>query len=217
MAEISKGVFDLGVLAKRLREEREKKGLTQSELAKKIGKEDGASYISNIETEKNAASIDALFDIANVLDVPLDYLCGRDAYIRGNATVTEGDIARAFMALYFTEGFHVEVRKETVPPKDGIGEGVKRSVTTVQCFRGNLRRFMRDFDDRMTDRRPPDEVMGWVNRKLKELDENIVYDMKNAEKWGKALYRMTWKNLVSEEEFTERIWGKIDLSDAEQG
>lgn len=59
----------------RLREVREKKDLTQQELAEKINKD--RCTVSNYETGDSKPTIYVLSDLATVLGVSTDYLLGR--------------------------------------------------------------------------------------------------------------------------------------------
>lgn len=51
---------------------RRKKGLTQEQLAERVGIE--PNHISNIELAKTGASLDVLFQIADVLEIPVHKL-----------------------------------------------------------------------------------------------------------------------------------------------
>ena len=55
------------IIAHNVRSIRQKRGLTQAELASKAGI--SVSYISNIERAKNAATLDKIVQIAKVLKV----------------------------------------------------------------------------------------------------------------------------------------------------
>lgn len=59
-------------IGKKIREYRQKKNLTQKELGDRIGKKMGT--ISDYEKGKSSPGQDALFKIANVLDVSIDDL-----------------------------------------------------------------------------------------------------------------------------------------------
>lgn len=82
------------MFADRLKEEREKKGLSQVELADRLGISKQTIY----KYERGIAlpSVDTLLDIANILDCSMDYLFGRTDN-RGVAIVEvehEGKIAK---------------------------------------------------------------------------------------------------------------------------
>lgn len=66
---------DLLVVHKRIKSRREEMGLTQAELAEKLGYED-ASPISKIEEGKDEASQSKIFAFAKVLDTTTAYLMG---------------------------------------------------------------------------------------------------------------------------------------------
>lgn len=59
---------------KRLSEARKKKGLSQSEVAKGLGTK--APVISRYERDEAKPSIEAAANIANMLDISLDFLVG---------------------------------------------------------------------------------------------------------------------------------------------
>ncbi|MFX3631892.1 MAG: helix-turn-helix domain-containing protein [Candidatus Pristimantibacillus sp.] len=59
----------------RLKEARKNKKLTQDELARRVNTK--KSTISNYETGYSSPSHDMLLDLANTLDISLDYLLGR--------------------------------------------------------------------------------------------------------------------------------------------
>lgn len=59
----------------RIRETRERKGLSQNDLAEKAGMQ--ASAISHFESGRRAPSFDNLRKLADALDVSIDFLLGR--------------------------------------------------------------------------------------------------------------------------------------------
>lgn len=63
------------MLEKRIKELREKAGLTQKELAEKLGLTDGA--IGLYEVGKRNPSLSILNKLADFFDVSIDYLLGR--------------------------------------------------------------------------------------------------------------------------------------------
>ena len=65
-----------GVVAKNLRPLRQAKGLTQEELADRAGVT--ANYVSSLEREEYAASIDVLEALAGALDVDPGAFLARD-------------------------------------------------------------------------------------------------------------------------------------------
>jgi len=60
----------------KIKENREKLGLTQQELAEKIGFSQNA--VHQWETEKREPSIEVLIKMADLFEVTLDELAGRD-------------------------------------------------------------------------------------------------------------------------------------------
>lgn len=65
------------LVKERLIEAREKKGLTKTEMAKKLGFS-GHSMYCRIEGGKKQPSLSVATDIADILGVSLDYLLGRE-------------------------------------------------------------------------------------------------------------------------------------------
>lgn len=55
---------------------RKQKGMTQAELAKRIGKD--SSYISKLENNETKGNFETLSDIARALDVSIYELLGKD-------------------------------------------------------------------------------------------------------------------------------------------
>lgn len=73
--------FDSKAYAERIRSLRMNKGLTQAQLAEKIGI--SASYLAKIENDRQSGSVDLAIDIAEFFDVSLDYL------LRGETTSSQ--------------------------------------------------------------------------------------------------------------------------------
>jgi transcriptional regulator with XRE-family HTH domain len=57
---------------------RKARGLKQRELAERVPMQ--PSYLSEVETEKKSASFDTIIRIADVLDVSLDVLAGKELF-----------------------------------------------------------------------------------------------------------------------------------------
>jgi len=66
--------MDYVLLGKQIRKQRQSLGWTQEELAEAIGV--STSFIGHIERGTRKASIDTLVEIANVMQVSVDYLLG---------------------------------------------------------------------------------------------------------------------------------------------
>lgn len=64
----------MGIMAKRLKSARKAKGLSQNELAKLAGTDQG--HISRIERGEKGASMDVLTAIVRALDISIAYLLG---------------------------------------------------------------------------------------------------------------------------------------------
>ena len=78
MEILNKGGIKLSTLCERLKEKREKLGLTQSEVAKKLGITQ--STYAGYETEKSSPDLKMIAKIADIYDTTVDYLIGRISY-----------------------------------------------------------------------------------------------------------------------------------------
>lgn len=68
----------LSKLGKRIKDLREERQLSQSELASKIGYDSGKGIISKIENGRVEPPISRLYDLADALDTNVAYLMGWD-------------------------------------------------------------------------------------------------------------------------------------------
>lgn len=68
----------MDIFAKRLKELREEKGLSQSELARELGKEISNSALSLWELGKRIPRLDVVVILADYFRVSIDYLAGRE-------------------------------------------------------------------------------------------------------------------------------------------
>ncbi|MFO7906190.1 MAG: helix-turn-helix transcriptional regulator [Pirellulaceae bacterium] len=72
---MSKSTGEDGIFVKRLREARESRGLSQSELAERAGLQPSA--VSHFETGRRSPSFHNLRKLSDALGVTIDYLLGR--------------------------------------------------------------------------------------------------------------------------------------------
>ena len=72
------------MFSKRLREVRMKSGLTQQNMADKLGI--SLNAYQKYEQAERSPSLDCLVSIADILNVSLDYLLCRDDFIKSHAT-----------------------------------------------------------------------------------------------------------------------------------
>ncbi|MBY6860776.1 helix-turn-helix transcriptional regulator [Clostridium botulinum] len=91
-----------GKLLKQLRNE---KGLTQTEVGNAVGVSD--STIRMIETDKRNASLDLANNLADLFDVSLDYLEGRSTY-RNASEVVIDILGRVDMIRACTDGQNID-------------------------------------------------------------------------------------------------------------
>lgn len=68
-------MFDSLIFAKRIRETRLSKRLSQDDLAKELGVT--KTFVSDLERSRRTTTIEKLVAVADILDVSLDYLTGR--------------------------------------------------------------------------------------------------------------------------------------------
>jgi transcriptional regulator with XRE-family HTH domain len=80
----------------RLRQERERKGLSQTDLANKSGLQPSA--ISHFETRKRSPSFENLKKLADALSVTIDYLMGRAEEPKGSSPKVD-QLFRDFNAM----------------------------------------------------------------------------------------------------------------------
>lgn len=73
----------------RLRQERTRAGLSQRELARRVGL--SASLISQLESGMTKPSVGTLYALVTELDVSLDRMIRGDSYVAGEAAATTGD------------------------------------------------------------------------------------------------------------------------------
>lgn len=77
-AESNKKLIDRGSFAVRLRALRKEKGMTQTELAEKIGTT--RSSIANWENGSRFPEVRYMQTMARIFAVPIDYLCGKSKH-----------------------------------------------------------------------------------------------------------------------------------------
>jgi len=83
-------ILDYASLAKRIKVTRKERGLTQEQLANKVGL--SWNFIARIETNNATMSLQTLVSLANVLDVSIDYLLLNDLTMIEQGKRTSTDI-----------------------------------------------------------------------------------------------------------------------------
>ena len=208
-------MFDRVEFGKRVRKERKRKGWSQEKLIEEINRQEGG-YLSDIERGKKSPSFETAIRIADKLGVSLDYLCGRDQYLKGNIT-TMGDIARALIALSFLKGASIRIEdqeftKTVYDPDDRNFErpqvvSEKRQVPVVQIREGDFRRFLPIYRG-IFDRPNTEDFCETLERHLKKLDQKSVWSEFDEDKWKKILELCAVQNYPKTE--AERIiWNKV--------
>lgn len=94
-------ILDYESLAKRIKETRKQKGLTQEQLADKTGL--SWNFIAKIETDNATISLKTLVNIANVLDVSIDYMLLNDKSMKIEGEKTSTDIFIESMLKDFSD------------------------------------------------------------------------------------------------------------------
>ena len=79
--------IDYQVIGANVKKIRNEKGLTQDELAEKCNL--SSVYIGYIENGKRQVGLATLANIANVLDIGLDYLVGNQKFILSNKLIED--------------------------------------------------------------------------------------------------------------------------------
>ena len=82
--------FNQVEFGKRIREQRSKMGLTQSELANRLNI--GHIHMNSIECGRRGCSIDLIIDLSEILNVTTDYL------LKGSIT-TNSDVKKSLMEM----------------------------------------------------------------------------------------------------------------------
>ncbi len=175
------------IFAKRLKEAREKCNLKQKILASKVGvTAQTISAYEKAETGGNGKNptLENAVAIANVLDVSLDWLCGRDIpREKAESKKTLGDIARNLVSLeksiagiYLNESTRIE--RETVYDEDSgypYQEDVQKVYPSIVFTNEKLIRFLQEWekiktlhDSNIID----DELYNlWIDKHLSILDD----------------------------------------------
>lgn len=179
--------FDRTEFGKRIRKARKDQGLSQKDLAQMTAENRDGSYISNFETDKNATTLDGAVDIANSLEVSLDYLCNRDDFI--NRPITMGDIARSLMILPYLDEVNIQMKYENMENTTKGGNfGKSKEVPTFRIKSGSLRSFFCFYHAKMI-RSKPEDFLNWLRGEMKRLDSIPAWDEKNDCEWSNCVKR----------------------------
>lgn len=101
------------IFAKRLKNIREEKGITQAELAQKVDLQTAA--ISHFETGQRKPSFENLKKLANALNISIDYLMGRE--IKESGDIAE-KVFRHFEKLSVDDQQKIQEFTEFLAQKD---------------------------------------------------------------------------------------------------
>lgn len=112
------------LFAKRLREKRKAKHLTQEELAKKVGIT--KTSISFYETGKKKPTYERLVELASVLEVDINYFLGNDCRIR-----TQGHPQYVFNMAKDEVEFMKEIRKH-LDLYERLMENPQRAIAIIE-------------------------------------------------------------------------------------
>ncbi|MFF2909201.1 helix-turn-helix domain-containing protein [Paenibacillus sp. NPDC057934] len=83
--------YDYGIIGRRIKSAREKKGMTQENLAEKLDVSN--AYISKIERGKTPISLDRLSDLCRVLEESPEYM------LRGSNNASDDYLRNEIMAM----------------------------------------------------------------------------------------------------------------------
>lgn len=157
------------ILARRMKEIRESKGIKKCEMAKALGI--AASTMTYYEQGKCVPSADWLYAIADYLGTSIDYLVGRSAK-NGEFVHTEKDIAELLLNVLEFRG--VELRHD------------KDDGTCIRLTHSNLKRFMENhhsleqIKEWMSDGRDDEMLKGYYN--AREENEKLLADVLSSER-----------------------------------
>ena len=213
--EYDGNMFDPVEFGKRVREGRKRKGWSQEKLAEEICRSAGG-YMSEIENGKALPAFDVAITIADKLDVSLDYLCGRDQYLKGNIT-TMGDIARALIALSFLKGSAILLKSKEVKvprrtPNNTHQEAPEfdteiRDVAIIEIGKGDFRHFLPKCRQ-LLGRPHTKDLCETLERDLDKLDKKPISAEFDNKKWEKLMSYCDEQEYPREE--AERIiWNNV--------
>lgn len=97
--------LDTTVFSDRLRQERQKRGLKQTDMAEVL--HIPKSSLCYYESGKAVPSLDKTYQLADILNLSLDFLCGRDNY-RIQAIETKKDLAEVLLYLCKYQGIDLK-------------------------------------------------------------------------------------------------------------
>ena len=209
-------MFDRVEFGKRVRKERKRKGWTQEKLIEEINRQEGG-YLSDIERGKKSPSFETAIRIADKLGVSLDYLCGRDQYLKGNIT-TMGDIARALIALSFIKGTKIfEKTKEVKVPRRTSNCSAQevpefdtetRDVIIIEIGKGDFRHFLPSCRRLLGGRPHTKDLCEILERDIDKMDKKPISAEFNDKQWGKLMSYCDEQS-YSREEAERILWNKV--------
>lgn len=136
------------LFGKNLKQALQDKNMKQSELAAAVSTSE--ANISNYARGNAFPQIDVLSEIANVLGVSLDWLCGVESESGQNTCKTLGDIARVITCMLtwgtveFSEITIVEERFVGDPYEGGHREEIEETYPAILFKSGEMRKFISD-------------------------------------------------------------------------
>lgn len=211
-----KSIYDAKIAKARIKAEMNKLGFTQSQLAQETGF--SANYICGIVTGDNGPSVDRIIDFANLFEVPMDYMCGRDDYL--NRPITMKDIARALMVLSFLDGVSINWQEKSVDRiiDKETGEKIpdKKNVYTIQIDRGPLRQFLDQYMPIFGRKNAVEtkNILAQTDQKLAEIDGISAWDCREKKKW-KSRVKALDLNGISENKFYNTVWQRMPFPEIE--
>ena len=187
-------MFDPVMFGKRVREARRQKGWNQEKLAEEISRSEGG-YISDIERGRRRPSFETAVEIAEKLEVSLDYLCGRERYLKGRV-VTMKDVAGALMVLLFFRGTSIHMEKREFRECKYLPDDVnferpqvvvkEREIPIIEIREGVLRHFLPIYR-KVFERPHTEDFCEIIERQLDKLNKISVWDEYDDSAWKEFL------------------------------
>ena len=152
------GVFAVGeltIFARRLKESRERSGLKQKELAEQVEvtpQTISAYEKAEVDGKGKNPTLENAVEIAKVLNVSLDWLCGMDCnQSKSEREMTLGDCAKMIEDMFFWFSVEFSSLSETKTIRHGSSiddfefEDVTETYPAIVFKYGDMRKFIEDF------------------------------------------------------------------------
>lgn len=168
--------------AKNLKSIRERRQLKQTDIAEKIGvtPQTISAYEKGGGEKGKNPTLERVIDIADVLDVSLDELCGRSCKL-GSRTKTLGDVAQLICNMWDWDTVTFS-EQDVIRHLSDIDTAVD-SCPSIIFEWGSLRKFLEDYSKlrKLRDECTIDDRMfnDWTELKIRELDSENIESQKD--------------------------------------